>query len=242
MRHIKNAIKQTYTLIFLTLSLVLAACSPSIVSVTESAAVTTNTATPVPTKISLPPTSTTTPTETVVPTPAMPEYVQAFIDAGYDKKSTDSDFYVMYDESSVHYLPGDGIVFNERVIRSWAEVDYVENGVWKRGIVINLLIRGGKNLFSEYGKFIMSSSQQSHMDHFSTKAVQSVNMAFNEHVDEGGHPIMHTSLTKYPQTGDTQLYEGVFPMVEGKLQPVNIPGVGIVLPFCELRIPELPIY
>ena len=242
MGHIENSMKQTYTLIFLTLSLVLAACSPSIVSVTESAAVTTNTATPVPTKISLPPTSTTTPTETVMPTPAMPEYVQAFIDAGYDKKSTDSDFYVMYDESSVNYLPGDGIVFNERVIRSWAEVDYVENGVWKRGIVINLLIRGGKNLFREYGKFIMSSSQQSHMDHFSTKAVQSVNMAFNEHVDEGGHPIMHTSLTKYPQTGDTQLYEGVFPMVEGKLQPVNIPGVGIVLPFCELRIPELPIY
>jgi hypothetical protein len=230
-----------FLLNFITAILVLAACSPSAMPDTETTVLSfpTNTLTPMSTATSLPPTSTIRPTETVVPTP---DYVQAFIDAGYDKKSTDSDFFVMYDESSVHYLPGDGIVFNERVIRSWAEVDYIENGVWKRGIVINFLVRGGKDIFSGYGKYILSSSQQSNMGGTSIEAIKAVNKAVNEHTDEGGHPIMHTSLTRYPDTGATQLFEGIFPMVDGKLQPVNISGIGIVLPFCELRIPEIPIY
>jgi len=198
--------------------------------------------TPIP-PTEIPPTIVVPPTVAATETPiSTPEYVQTFLDLGFDKKSTDSDKYVLYDESSVHYLPGKGIVFNERIIRSWAMVDYLEDNVWKRGIVINTVVRGGNGPSNDYGKFIMSSSLKSGMDALPTVWIEGINKGVNEHVDEGGHPIMHTSITAYPNTGENQLYEGIFPMVDGLLQPVTIPGIGTVLPFCELRLPEVQIY
>jgi len=233
--------KQIYTLIFITLSLALAACSPSIAPVTESAVLPlhTNTATSVPTETSMPPTPTII-TETVAPTPAIPDYVQPFFEGGYDKKSTDDELYFVYDETSVHYLSGNSIVFNERIIKSWAEIDYVENGILKRGIILDLVIRGGNdNLTNIYGKFVWASSQSQMGTNPSLSFMEKMDKFFADSTPDTSHPIMHAPLIYHP-TGATQLYEGIFPIVDGRLQPVNIPGIGTVLPICNVKPLDIP--
>jgi hypothetical protein len=88
----------------------------------------------------------------------IPDHMTPFIEGGYDKKSDEKILYLTYNEASLHYLPENGIVFNERIIKSWVYVDYFENGEFKRGIILDLVIRGGDDLFKEYGKFVWSSS------------------------------------------------------------------------------------
>jgi hypothetical protein len=45
---------------------------------------------------------------------------------------------------------------------------------------------------------------------------------------------------KYHDTGETQLYEGLFPSIGGKLNPVTIPGIGEVLPISNLFFADGP--
>ncbi|MBA3074070.1 MAG: hypothetical protein FP831_10765 [Anaerolineae bacterium] len=186
-------------------------------------------------------TASTTPTAkiTLPPTLEIPDHMTPFIEGGYDKKSTEKMLYLAYDETSIHYLPENGIVFNERIIKSWVYVDNFEDGEYKRGIILDLLIRGGDGLFKDYGKFVWASSIGAMSTNPSMAFIVRNNKFFADSTPETSYPIMCAPL-KYHETGEAQLYEGLFPSIDGKLQPVTIPGIGEVLPISNLFFADGP--
>ncbi|MDP3443234.1 MAG: hypothetical protein Q8T08_10305, partial [Ignavibacteria bacterium] len=147
--------------------------------------------------------------------------------------------YLTYDEANLHYLPENGIVFNERIIKSWVYVDYFEDGEYKRGIILDLVIRGGNGLFKDYGKFVWASSIGEMSTNPSMAFMTKMDNFFADNTPETLHPIMCAPL-KYHGTGEAQLYEGLFPNIDGKLEPVTIPGIGEVLPISNLFFADGP--
>ncbi len=175
----------------------------------------------------------------LTPITEIPDHMTPFIEGGYDKKTNEKMLYLAYDETSVHYLPENGIVFNERIIKSWVYVDYFENGEYKRGIILDLVIRGGDGLFKNYGKFVWASSIGEMSTNPSMAFIVRNNNFFADNTPKTSYPIMCASL-KYHETGEAQLYQGIFPSIDGKLQPVTIPGIGEVLPISNLFFADGP--
>jgi hypothetical protein len=222
-------------LLFVALILV-SGCTPNVKSELSTTIKPTLTETPT-VRVTASPASTAT--YTITPTMEIPDHMTPFIEGGYDKKSNEKMLYLTYDEASLHYLPENGIVFNERIIKSWVHVDYFENGEFKRGIILDLVIRGGDDLFKEYGKFVWSSSGGIMVTNPSMAYMVRTDNFFADITPETSHPIMCAPLKNY-ETGEAQLYEGIFPNVDGKLEPVTIPGIGEVLPISNLFFADGP--
>jgi len=215
-------------LLLILISLFLSSCAP--VATPEP----TSTLTPTVTS-TLKPTETPTPEKTPTATATIiPDFMKPYFDGGYDKMTTDELMYIVYDENSVKYAPGDGIIFNERIIRSWTEVYYVEDGVLKHGIVLDFVLRGGNELWKDFGKFVWAGSGADFGMNPSFAYLDRTEK-FLSKITKTSYPIMKAPLTLYT-TGDAELYEGIFPTKDRKLQPVTIPGIGVVLPFTSLEV------
>lgn len=219
----------------------------------------TETFTPQPTE-TLSPTQTFTPepTATVTP-PPIPDFMNEYIERGFDTVSSDHFLCFVIEDAKVHYSPLEGVVYKERVIRSWLEVAYILDGEFRHGIILEYVRRGGGNANSDFTKMIYANSGQ-----------LSVNapVAYIEAVHKGWEkytPTEHTiacgilglnppsetplmdgvdfeRLTKddFKQNGVDLLFDGIFPVVDGKAQPVTINGIGEVLPITQCYIlPEL---
>ena len=232
--------RQTLYAIFVTLLLVLAACSSPSTPVPTSTVLplSTNTAAPAPTETPIPftPTLEPTATVTVIPTPEIPDYMAYYFEAGYDKKSDDSKLYFVYNEDAIHYAPDNGILFNGRLIRSWVEIDYIEDGVYKHGNILSYVVMEKQNTHQFFAKFVYSNSGALFGMNPSLAFIKATDGSFNsEFTPDLSYPIMEATLGVIPN-GSEAIYEPIFPKKDGKSQPVTIPGIGEVLPITTARL------
>ncbi len=174
-----------------------------------------------------------TPTSRPAPTATaqlIPEFMRDYIEQGYEARNTDETLCFVIHKKAVHYSPLEGIVFKGRVIRSWLEVSYLQNGEYRQGIILEY-VRSDTPLFS---KFVWSGSG-SGMTNPSVAWVQTIHKGF-EDATEGDYPIAcgTLGLPANPEIalipGVDTLYEGIFPVEDGKVQTAWIPGIGRVLP------------
>lgn len=199
----------------------------------------------------LPPTQTFTPEPTATETPqVIPEYMSEYIERGFDTNSSDSLLCFVVDKAKVHYSPLEGIVYKERVIRSWLEIEYIRDGELHHGIVLEFVRRGGSVLHKDLTKLTWSGSGSSFANP-SVAYVEKVHKVWAEYT-----PTQHTigcgilginPLLETPQMDGVDfhivsnafeantstisiLFEGVFPVADGKAQSVTINGIGEVLP------------
>jgi hypothetical protein len=232
---IGESVKSITPFIFI-LILVLAACSsPTPESKILSSP--TNTVISTQSQTSVPPTATLelTATATDTSTPATPDYMRAYRETGFDNTTDSEKFYFVYNETEVHYTSGNGIVFNDRIIRSWVDVDYFENGVYKRGVILGYVLREMKNIHNYFGKYTVSSSGALTGMNPSLAFIQGNDKFFAGLTPDTDYPIMVATF-KISPTGDAELYEAIFPVVDGKTQSVNIPSIGEVLPITDAQL------
>jgi len=181
--------------------------------------------------------------------------MDAYKAGGYDKKNTDDFLCFVIDENKVHISPLGGIVFKERKIFIWVEVDYIINGSLKHGNVLVHVQRGGSEINKEFHKFTFSNSGASGPN--GTEAFyQALAKGWTDKT-EGDHTIacgilgldkppdevlidakVHEAfiMQNLEETGVVLLFDGVFPVVNGKAQPVTIFKVGEVLPITQAFI------
>lgn len=196
---------------------------PAIVTVSATA---TETSAPMPT-------FTLEPIATVTPLP-IPDFMNEYIERGLEEQSNNDVLYLVFDETKIHYSPLSGIVYKERTIRSWYEVDYIQNGKWKHSIVLGFVRRGGGGTNQDFTKIIAANSGSN---------IANPSVAFVESYDQswtsrtlGDHSIFRcllglNSTPEMPlQPGVELLFEEVFPVVDKKAQSITIGGIGEVLP------------
>lgn len=185
----------------------------------------------------------------------IPGYMSAYIEGGYEQMNNDQFMCFVIDENKVHVAPLGGIVYKDRKIFIWVEVDYITDGILKHGNVLVHMQRGGSDLQNEFNKFTFSNSGQSGSN--GTEAFyQSISKAWTDST-EGDHPIacgvlglekpadevllgakVHDAFIKQnlEETGVVLLFDGVFPVVDGKPQSVTIYKIGDVLPITQAFI------
>lgn len=179
------------------------------------------------------------PTATVTP-PSIPDYMNDYIERGFESQSTEDVIYLVFDENKIHYSPLAGIVYKERVIRSWYEVDYIQNGEWKHGIILGYIRRGGNGNNQDFGKFTPANSG-SNSANPSIAWVESIDQAWTSR-SEGEHTTFRCLLglsstpEMFLQPGVDILFEGMFLVADGKAQSVTIDGIGEVLPVTQCEI------
>ncbi len=224
-------------------------------AVTSSA---TSTIFPSETATAIPATSTPEPSPTATQVP-IPDYMDAYLEGGYDKKNTDQFLCFVIDENKVHISPAGGVLFNERRIFIWTEVDYIKAGRLLHSNVIVLMKRGGSGVQSDFQKITFSNSGAS-FDTGSEAFYRGIADGWMDNT-EGEYPIACGLLGLETPEGDglvdaesvgmdrfgqeglesrgvKMLWEGLFPVVEGKALSVVIPGIGAVLPITEAFIIE----
>lgn len=199
----------------------------------------------------LSPTQTFTPEPTATETPQIiPEYMSEYIERGFDTVSTDSLLCFVVDKTKVHYSPLEGIIYKERVIRSWLEVEYIRDGELHHGIVLEFVRRGGSVIHKDLTKITWSGSGSSFVNP-SVAFVERMHNAWSEYTPTQytiGCGILGINLpSEIPQLDGIDfsilansfeanastisiLFEGFFPVVDGKAQPVTIQEIGEVLP------------
>ncbi|MDP3451118.1 MAG: hypothetical protein Q8R87_11105, partial [Anaerolineaceae bacterium] len=185
----------------------------------------------------------------------IPAYMDAYIEAGYDKKNTDQFLCFVVDENKVHIGPLGGVVFKERKIFIWAEVDYIIDGVLKHGNVLVHVQRGGSEIHNEFQKFTFSNSGSSGPNGTEayyqalakgwTDKTESVHtiacgiLGLEKPAEEVLKDVKaHEAFINQnlEETGVVLLFDGVFPVMDGKAQPVTIFKIGEVLPITQAFI------
>lgn len=197
----------------------------------------------------LSPTQTSTPEPTATETPqVIPDYLSEYIERGFDTVSSDNLLCFVVDKAKVHYSPLEGIVYKERVIRSWLEIEYIRDGELHHGIILEFVRRGGSVIHKDLTKFIWSGSGSS-FPNPSVAYVEKVHNVWAEYTPTQ-HTIgcgilginlppempqmdgidFHLFSNVYEANTISLLFDGFFPVVDGKAQPVTIHGIGEVLP------------
>ena len=173
-----------------------------------------------------------------------------YIERGFDTISSDNVLCFVVDKSKVHYSPLEGNIYKERGIRSWLEVDYMRDGELQHGIILEFVRRGGNAIHNDLTKFTWSGSGSS-SGNPSVAFVEAMHKAWAEHTP-GQYTIgcgmlgidlplempqldgidfdVLSSAFKANETTLSILFDGVFPVVDGKAQSVTINGIGEVLP------------
>lgn len=220
----------------LILSFMLASCATSTVGK------------PAPTvAISSTPSEILSPTQTFTPEPTatetlqpIPDFMNEYIERGFESQSNNDVLYIVLDETKIHYSPLIGIVYKERIIRSWYEVDYIQGGEWKHGVMFGYVRRGGNGANQDFSKFTPANSG-SNITNPSIAWVESIDQAWTSR-SQGDHTIFRCLLglnntSEMPlQSGVELLFEGLFPVINEKAQSVTIDGIGEVLPVTQCEI------
>lgn len=200
--------------------------------------------TPIATQLTV--TQTPAPEPTITPSPILeptnppeptkiviPDQLREYYELGYDNPS-DGKRYVVVDESKVHFSDLNGIVYKDRVIRSWYEVHYIDEwGVPQQGFVLGFIRRGGTGPNADYTKKVTSNSGA---------LVPNGSVAFVQSQENGTINMSPSALPIYRaifgvEQGDwvsEHMFDDFFPVIDGVPQPVTIPGIGKVLPITRL--------
>jgi hypothetical protein len=181
------------------------------------------------------PTPTLTPTPTTIP---IPEFMNEFIDLGYDKQSLESDkFYVVLDEKSISYAPN-GLKYKKAFITSWTTAYYIENGVLQKGNIItsySIETDYSTSLNPRWSWYISLGDNVSSEDFPITVAwSRGILSQLYDHI-KGDYPIMQVELNwqdfKYHNRGNMDYFtNAIYPTFTGKLEIIDIPTIGKVIP------------
>jgi hypothetical protein len=219
--------KNTWAL-FVVLSLLLSSCS----SVLKSEPTATNTPAPTATV-----TNTLEPTATATATPiVIPSYMNEFIEKGYDKLSKDGILYLVNQEDHSMFADENGISFNGLKILSWMTgISYYDDqGVFHDdGIILDGVCREmGPQIFWD----AIIDSDTIHSDPICPRLIFYKNQRISiNKLTVGEFQIYKGFVGSAIDTDRNKIFEGIFPIVDGKAQPVNIPGIGTVLPIFQVK-------
>lgn len=194
--------------------------------------------------LTLPPTKEPTATleQTAAPEPTevpIPESLQQYVELGYDKLNDGTTLYVVVDETKVHYTDLTGIAFKGRLIRSWYEVDYIdENGVVQHGNVLSW-VRSTTELSGRKFTRIIFTNQGTDSPNVPMEYLQMIEDK-NRDRTPGNYPIYEAILgVEEGDYASEQIFDDFFPVVNGVPLPVTIPGIGEVLPITRIiLVPE----
>jgi hypothetical protein len=193
----------------------------------------TETATVVPTATTIVlPTETYTPAPTAtIPPVVIPDYMQDYVDRGFDKMSGNGILYVVIDETKIHYAPEEGIIFQERIIRDWFEVTYIENGLLKHGIILDFVGRGGNDVHKTLNRFVDSRGASEGPFIPLNAMVRTIRTDWADRT-KGDYPIAIGILgVKADDVNGQVIFGDIFPP---GATSVRIPGIGDVLPITQL--------
>jgi len=188
----------------------------------------TTTATIVPT-----PTLTSTPTEVV-----MPDFMNEFIESGYDKQSLDSDtIYVVLDEKATFYV---GLQYNKSTIYSWTEAYYIENGTLQKGFIITHYCTENEtgNAHHCYLPFAGTIRIENYPDTINFSR-GTLTQTYDHIISD--YPMVQIELNwqhfkKYNLGFSDSFFQDIYPPFTGKLKIINIPGIGDVIPATDIII------
>ncbi len=223
---------KTPLLILVAVLLVSCASKPALSPTVTSALTPMATKTLSPTEIFTPaPTA----TDSASPTPTkvvLPNWLQPFTDGGYDKKFASGFLYMMVSDGNTHYANNiTGITFNNLQIYSWMTdiAYYDEQGVLHTdGIILDGVCRVmGQG--SSWGTMVdtwttLSNPVCPSLAFFKTTRSEIERKSVGEHFMVKGTEIEVKNQDK------TKIFAGIFPIVNGTPQPVEISGIGKVLP------------
>lgn len=246
----KNRLFKYYLICSILFALSLSACNKLIQNdkIETATTISSMTATVLP-----PATFTPAPTSTATQVP-IPDYMNEYLLGGYDKKYSDQFMCFVIDESKIHVSPLGGIIYKERKIYSWVEVDYIVAGVLRHANVILLVERGGSSAQSEFAKFTFSNSglmlggvSPAFVEGFAnewkngTKGDYPIVCGYlglqtlvgKSLTDAEGLEMGSRSQESLESRGVILLFTGVFPVTDGVAQSITISGIGEVLPITE---------
>lgn len=182
---------------------------------------------PIPSKTPVPK----TPTSEKIATPSKETFNSIFFEEldknGYDKKGVENDsIYGVLDEKTVHYAPEGGVKVGDTYIFSWTDTYYYQNGERQKGVVINYVctkVGGSYYCFStESNSITVDNSLPSKAFVMNTrKGMQEFSL--------GDKPLTKLELnSEIP--GLVEIFGEIFPAYNGKLQIIDILGIGKVIP------------
>jgi hypothetical protein len=225
---------KTKTSLLILVTLLLASCAPA------STPTPTETATVAPTATNtLLPTETFTPAPTATITPVViPDYMNQFIEKGYKTLSGNGILYVVNQEGKSGYADGDGIMFNGIRIYSWMTgISYFdEQGIFHNdGIILDGVCREMRPqdfwaILVDSTNTISHSSCPSVAFFKSTRTEISRKSIGDNFIFKGSVGVATGNGTK----DINKIFEGYFPIVDGKYQSVTIPSIGSVLPIVRM--------
>lgn len=185
-----------------------------------------------------------TETQTVIP-----EYMNEYLRLGLDKVNNERLLCFVIDESKIHLAPLGGIALGERIVHSWVEVDYFQDGNLEHSNVLVMVRRGGATQ-KDFNKFVFSNSGSGGAAG-TVAFYESVHKAWAEVTPDEEHPIACGILGLKPpaeiptiagidfeeltsidleKNGVNLLFQDVFPEESGQPQQVWVNGIGRVLP------------
>lgn len=212
-----------FVLTFICITMVFSACtttsSPNLgAAPTES---------PIPSKTPVPK----TPTSEKSATPIKETFNSIFFEEldknGYDKKGVENDsIHGVLDEKTVHYAPEGGVKVGNTYIFSWTDAYYYQNGERQKSVVINYACT---KVGGSYYCFSTESNSITVDNSLPSKAfVMNLRKAMQE-FSPGDKPLTKLELnSKIP--GLAEIFGKIFPAYTGKLQIIDIPSIGKVIP------------
>jgi hypothetical protein len=207
-----------------------------------SACTTSNVITPTKTFIpTLTSTSTPAPTITFAPTEIpMPDFMEEFIELGYDKQSLESDaIYVVLDEKSAVYGNGDfGLKYKDAYLTSWTPAYYISDGKLQKVFIITSYSVKAE-IYTELNPwwdfyFPIGDHIKGQKIPINTKFSRGTLTAlFN--LIAGEYPILKAELNwqrfKTLNLGNQEHFiTSLYPPFSGRVELIDISGIGKVLP------------
>jgi hypothetical protein len=235
----RESMKKFALLIILVLAFLTSCQATPVLESTATIAPANTTATIPPATATLisPPTLTPMPTEVV-----MPDFMKEFIDLGYDKQSLESDtIYVVFDEKSITYgTDVYGLKYKDAFITSWATVYYIQNSLLQKAYVItSYSVKSSQytDLNPSWNSYlILSTNLKSNKLPFTINFCRGQFTQLFDHFIEKDYPILEAELNwqkfKTQNLGEVSEYftTSLYPPFSGKLETLNIPGIGKVIP------------
>jgi len=206
-----------------------------------------------PTKTIIPTATATTPpisTPTLTPTPTtvpIPEFMNEFINLGYDKQSLNStSIYVVLDEKATFYSSDEwGMKYKKSTIFAWSKVYYIDNGILQTNYVlmdfcteiskynndkdvsIGCYVTPGDNVNHEW--FNLSSAPPSP---HTIKWTKSILNSLHEH-SVGDYPIVQIEFNSehfdarndFSKIPNFTFFQDVYPTFNGQFATLKFPNI-----------------
>jgi hypothetical protein len=204
----------------------LSACTPAATVAPTATSTTTSTPTPAPTA-----TATLPPTPTKV---SLPPFMDEFVQKGYDQQPLDKGaIYVVFDTTSTAYPPDEaGLEYKGVVTNSWTAIYYIDSGTLVKAYVLNSACSKSKTDWKGYLCIdLLGGSGSSDPFPATTKWARAIWPQVYAKLSaklSTSYPIARLELEHGISTS-TEVLQNLYPPYSGKIELVEIPGIGKVI-------------